>query len=85
MQNIGTRSPATQGLTANERQMRLGYNELDYLFTSHAGFCHEAETFLEKQIGKSMLLSGASERERNQFFNKIYEKIHVLKAKISAS
>jgi hypothetical protein len=63
----------------------IGYNELDYLFTSHAGFCHEAETFLVKQIGKSMLLSGASERERNQFFNKIYEKIHVLKAKIIAS
>lgn len=63
----------------------IGYNELDYLFTSHPGFCREAQSFLQKQIGKSMLLSGSSERERNKFFNRIYEKIGVLKAKIIAS
>lgn len=63
----------------------IGYNELDYLFTSHPGFCKEAKSFLEKQTGKSMLLSGTSERERNKFFNRIYEKIAAAKVKIIAS
>jgi hypothetical protein len=63
----------------------IGYNELDYLFTSHPGFCREVQSFLNKQIGKSMLLSGSSERERNKFFKRIYEKITALKAKIEAS
>ncbi len=63
----------------------IGYNELDYLSTSHPGFCREAQSFLQKQISKSMLLSGSSERERNKFFNRTYHKIITLKAKIVAS
>ena len=61
----------------------IGYNAMDYLYTFHHGFCKESQQFLQKQIGKSMLLSGAAEKERNKFFNRIYEKIDALKKKIT--
>ncbi len=61
----------------------IGYNSMDYLYTSHHGFCRELQQFLEKQIGKSMLLSGSAEKERIKFFYRIYNKIDMLKLKIS--
>jgi len=63
----------------------IGYNAMDYLYTFHQGFCKESQYFLQRQIGKSMLLSGAAEKERNKFFNRISGKIAALKEKISAS
>jgi hypothetical protein len=63
----------------------IGYNSIDFLYTSHEGFCREAQNFLEKQLSKSMLLSGAAEKERNKFFNCIYAKVEVLEQKIKGS
>jgi hypothetical protein len=63
----------------------IGYNAMDYLFTQHPGFCKEAERFLKKQISRSILISGAAEKERNKFFNKIYSKIAALKTRIQNS
>ena len=63
----------------------IGYNSMDYLYTFHPGFCKESQQFLQKQIGKSMLLSGAAEKERYKFFNRIYDKIAHLRAKINGS
>lgn len=63
----------------------IGYNAMDYLYTQHAGFCRETENFLKKQISRSVLISGAAEKERNKFFNKIYSKIAALKTRIQSS
>jgi hypothetical protein len=63
----------------------IGYNAMDYLYTFHHGFCKEAQLFLQKQLKKSMLLSGAAEKERNKFFNRIYDKINALKQRIASS
>ena len=63
----------------------IGYNAQDYLFTSEPEFCRELEQFQKKQMSKSVLISGGAEKERNQFFNKMYSKISVLKMKIQNS
>ncbi|MBK9731623.1 MAG: hypothetical protein IPO83_10125 [Chitinophagaceae bacterium] len=59
----------------------VGYHSMDYLFTSHAGFCSESDTYFQKQMRKSIKISGTAEKERIKFFNRIYEKINALKQK----
>ena len=66
-------------LSEDMRSALIGYNSLDYLYTSHAGFCGENKNYFHRQIAKSLKISGAAEKERNQFFNRMYERIHQTK------
>lgn len=65
----------------NSALAMIGYNSMDYLFTSHAGFCAENESYFQKQMKKSIKISGTGEKERIKFFNRIYEQISGLRKK----
>ena len=60
----------------------VSYNAIDYLFTFHPGFCKETEEFLSNQQRKSLQMSGAAEKERSKFFNRMYDRIQDLKKKL---
>ncbi|MDO1445097.1 hypothetical protein Q0590_02485 [Rhodocytophaga aerolata] len=53
----------------------VSYNAIDYLTTTNHAFCHEVYRWLQIQMEKSVLISKISEKERNRFFNKMYENI----------
>lgn len=53
----------------------VSYNAIDYLTTTNPAFCHEVLRWLQIQMEKSVLISKISEKERNRFFNKIYDNI----------
>ena len=57
----------------------IGYNSLDYLFTAHSGFCNESKNYFQRQMSKSLKLSGTAEKERNKFFNRILERINTMR------
>ena len=58
------------------------HNTLNYLITTNQGFCNETDFWLKNLIKRSTLLSGASEKQRNQFFRKTFESIKQVKTKI---
>ena len=60
----------------------LTHNVLNYLITSNAAFCKETEESLKSLIKKSVLISGVSEKQRNQFFRKALGLIEQLAEKI---
>ena len=60
----------------------LTHNTLNYLITSNPGFCRETEQSLKSIIKKSTLISGVSEKQRQQFFRKALDDIHLLKGKV---
>jgi transcriptional regulator with XRE-family HTH domain len=61
----------------------LTHNTLNYLITTNPSFCSETDYWLKNLMKKSILLSGASEKQRNQFFRKAFENIKMLKASIN--
>ncbi|NJO69495.1 MAG: hypothetical protein HC830_09635 [Bacteroidetes bacterium] len=58
---------------------------INSLSTSNEAFCREAQSWLESSISRSILLTGASERERFKFFNSIQQKIDGLMSKMKCS
>lgn len=56
------------------RKVYLRHQNLNVLITQNTHFCEETENDLNTTLGKSMLVSGISERQRHQFFQKIYQK-----------
>ena len=60
----------------------LTFNTFNSLTTTNAGFCEESEIWMKNMMRKSMLLSGVSEKQRFQFFQKIFHVIDKLKMKI---
>lgn len=71
--------------TPNAQMLYVPFTLLSYYKTSDKHTCKEAETFLNKQLKNSKLLNTAGEKERNNFFNKIYSKIEALKQLIEAT
>jgi hypothetical protein len=68
-------------LLADDMQSALiGCNSLDYLYTSHPGFCSENKNYFHRQIAKSLKIDSAAEKERNRFFNRMYERIDQAKS-----
>jgi transcriptional regulator with XRE-family HTH domain len=55
---------------------------INSLSTSHEPFCQEAQSWMESTLSKSILLTGASERERFKFFNSLQQKVNGLMTKI---
>lgn len=51
------------------------------MFTQNTSFCNETEQWLKGLIKKSSLISGVSEKQRNQYFRKALDMIQQLKNK----
>ncbi|MCK4661668.1 MAG: hypothetical protein KAT68_02280 [Bacteroidales bacterium] len=68
----------------NEKVTYLTYNVLSLLITKEPYFCLQIEESLRNLMKKSSLISAVSEKERNRFFNKLYEKIGKLEDKVKS-
>ncbi len=53
----------------------ISFNTLNSLTTANQQFCEEIEHWMKNLIKKSTLISGIAEKQRFQFFNKIYKSI----------
>lgn len=53
----------------------ISFNTLNSLTTTNNQFCGEIEHWMKNLIKKSTLISGIAEKQRFQFFNKIYKAI----------
>ena len=69
-------------LTADDFNFSLiTYHAMDYLYTYQKKFSDQVAAGLKIQMKKSIPISGTGEKERNRFFNKIFEKIEKAKEK----
>ena len=55
------------------------YNFIHLLSTNNPGFCQEIEDFMHTLTQKSVLISKVSAKERNNFFNRMLERVYKLK------
>ena len=62
----------------------LTHNTLNYLITTNQDFCRETDSWIKNLMRKSTLLSGASEKQRNQFFRKAQDNIRELQSRIGS-
>lgn len=70
-------------VTMGDNQMTyLTHNTLNYLVTTNPHFCQETDLSLKNMIKKSTLISGVSEKQRNQFFRKALNGVKLVKNKI---
>jgi len=70
-------------VTANKAKVvYLRHHTFNQLTTTNNVFCHESENWLKGLIKKSTLISGVSEKQRYQFFQKAADAIERLKASI---
>ncbi len=59
----------------NKRTAYLNYDVLNYMETADEAFCDETEIKLRNLVKRSTMLSHASEKQRNKFFNLLLRKI----------
>lgn len=57
-------------------------NTFNMMSTTSADFVHENELWLNNLLRKSTLISGVAEKQRNQFFRVLRDKVEVVKQKI---
>ncbi len=57
-------------------------NTFNMINTSNQNFVHENETWIKNLMQKSVQISGQSEKQRNQFFKSMFDKIEILRKKI---
>jgi hypothetical protein len=62
----------------------VSYNTFNMMTTTNEKFVHEAEEWLKNLIKKSILISGVGEKQRNQFFRKLTQRLDKLKLEIEA-
>lgn len=67
----------------NTRIAYLSNNTFNMMSTTNPDFVAENDHWLQNLIKKSVLLSGVSEKQRNQFFSKLKLKVAGLKAQIN--
>jgi hypothetical protein len=58
-------------------------NTFNMMNTTNPAFVHENETWIKNLMQKSIQISGQSEKQRNQFFKILFDKIDALKTKIN--
>ncbi|MGX7666508.1 hypothetical protein [Flavobacterium pedocola] len=58
-----------------EKSLFVPYNMLGYFITENSETCTEVESFFKNQLLNSKLLQTTGKRDRNLFFNKMYQKI----------
>jgi hypothetical protein len=66
----------------DKRIVFLSHNITDTLASSNEAFCAQTERFLNNLLNQSPLLSGTSAKEGDRFFNKLIEKIKLLRGNI---
>ena len=69
----------------NLKSLYVPFTLLSYYKTNDRHTCDQAEAFMMRQLQMSKLLNSTGEKERNIFFNKLYEKIDALKNLIKAT
>ncbi|MBS1629138.1 MAG: hypothetical protein JST27_03675 [Bacteroidetes bacterium] len=53
----------------------VNHGVLNLMFTHDAAFCEQSRWYFENIMRKSALISQVNEKERNRFFNGMFEKI----------
>lgn len=66
----------------NLSRVHLRHQSLNIMTTQQENFCKQTEEDLQNTMRKSILLSGVSEKQRYQFFNKMQQKIENLIQKL---
>jgi hypothetical protein len=72
-------------ILANIGSTKIAYvsnNTFNMMSTTSADFVHENELWLNNLLRKSTLISGVGEKQRNQFFRVLRDKIDLLRQKI---
>ena len=64
--------------TENQSTTYLRHQTFNYLSTSDPAFCESTSRWIGNLIKKSILISGVSEKKRQQFFGKMKEDFHLL-------
>ncbi len=78
---IGNNSIIVQ--MANTKMAFVSNNTFNMMNTTNPAFVHENETWIKNLMQKSIQISGQSEKQRNQFFKILFDKVDALKAKIN--
>jgi len=68
--------------TAGSIMLHLRHLTFNSMVTQNTTFCLEAEQWLKVLIKKSTLISGVSEKQRNQYFRKALESVELLKSRL---
>lgn len=66
-----------------DKTVNMVFNTFNRLSTNNKLLCDEIEKWLRNLIKKSTLISDVSEKQRYQFFRRVYDKIDNLRDKIS--
>lgn len=72
-------------ILANIGSTKIAYvsnNTFNMMSTTSADFVHENELWLNNLLRKSTLISGVAEKQRNQFFRILRDKVETLRQKI---
>ncbi|MDP1726443.1 MAG: hypothetical protein Q8M15_06635 [Bacteroidota bacterium] len=75
-------------ILANIGSTKLAYvsnNTFNMMSTTSADFVHENELWINNLLRKSTLISGFAEKQRNQFFRILRDKVDLVKQKINLS
>ncbi len=75
-------------ILANIGSTKLAYvsnNTFNMMSTTSADFVHENELWINNLLRKSTLISGVAEKQRNQFFRILRDKVEMLKQRINLS
>lgn len=64
------------------RSIYISCHTLNYLFTTQSNYCTETKEWIDNLIGKSILISKVSEKQRYKFFKVMTDKILSLKQQI---
>ena len=70
--------------SANRNAFYVPFTFLSYFLATDEVTCRQAQTSINKQLSKSVLLNTAGDRVRNQFFDKIKKRILALESLIRA-
>ncbi len=69
--------------TGENKILYLTHNTMNKIVTVNRQFCDSTETWIENLKKKSNLISGVSEKQRYQFFNRIKSQLNNLEKRIS--
>ena len=75
-------------ILANIGSTKIAYvsnNTFNMMSTTSADFVHENELWLNNLLRKSTLISGVAEKQRNQFFRVLREKVELVRQRIIVS
>lgn len=69
-------------ITGETKSVYITHLTFNKLLTTNLDFCNDTEEWLETLIKKSVLISGASEKQRYRFFNNNLNEVNKLKERI---